>query len=72
MIGHHSVPRAGRHSHENRRALACRRLDLEHRADQSGALGTLSVFYDLSQRFTIRAQTGDQTAVDLIYTFSYD
>jgi translocation and assembly module TamB len=38
----------------------------------SGALGTLSVFYELSQRFTIRAQTGDQTAVDLIYTFSYD
>lgn len=38
----------------------------------SGALGTLFVFYDLSQRFTIRAQAGQQSAVDLIYTFQYD
>ena len=38
----------------------------------SGALGTLFVFYDLSQRFTVRAQTGEQSAVDLIYTFSYN
>ena len=38
----------------------------------SGALGTLFVFYDLSQRFTVRAQAGQQGAVDLIYTFQYD
>ncbi len=38
----------------------------------SGALGTLFVFYDLSQRFTVRAQAGQQSAVDLIYTFQYD
>ncbi len=38
----------------------------------SGALGTLFVFYDLSQRFTLRAQAGDQSAVDLIYTVPYD
>ncbi|MDW5442174.1 translocation/assembly module TamB domain-containing protein [Polaromonas sp. SM01] len=38
----------------------------------SGAFGTLFVFYDLSKRFTVRAQAGDQAAVDLIYTFSYD
>lgn len=38
----------------------------------SGALGTLFVFYDLSQRFTARAQAGQQSAVDLIYTFQYD
>lgn len=38
----------------------------------SGALGTLYVFYDLSQRFTIRAQAGQQSAVDLIYTVPYD
>lgn len=38
----------------------------------SGALGTLYVFYDLSQRFTIRAQAGQQSAVDLIYTLPYD
>jgi translocation and assembly module TamB len=38
----------------------------------SGALGTLYVFYDLSRRFTLRAQTGETSAVDLIYTLSYD
>ncbi|MBC7547473.1 MAG: translocation/assembly module TamB domain-containing protein [Polaromonas sp.] len=38
----------------------------------SGALGTLYIFYDLSQRFTVRAQAGQQSAVDLIYTLPYD
>jgi translocation and assembly module TamB len=38
----------------------------------SGALGTLYIFYDLSQRFTIRAQAGQQSAVDLIFTVPYD
>lgn len=38
----------------------------------SGALGTLYVFYELSRRFTIRAQAGDQSAVDLIFTVPYD
>lgn len=38
----------------------------------SGALGTLFVFYDLSQRFTVRGQAGDQSAVDLIFTLQFD
>ncbi len=38
----------------------------------SGAVGTLFVFYDLSQRFTLRAQAGQQSAVDLIFTWSFD
>jgi translocation and assembly module TamB len=38
----------------------------------SGALGTLFIFYDLSQRFTVRAQAGQQSAVDLIFTVPYD
>jgi translocation and assembly module TamB len=38
----------------------------------SGALGTLFIFYDLSQRFTVRAQAGQQSAIDLIYTVPYD
>lgn len=38
----------------------------------SGALGTLYVFYELSRSFTVRAQAGQQSAVDLIYTLSYD
>lgn len=38
----------------------------------SGALSTLYIFYDLSQRFTVRAQAGQQSAVDLIFTVPYD
>ncbi|MGV8804556.1 MAG: translocation/assembly module TamB domain-containing protein [Polaromonas sp.] len=38
----------------------------------SGATGTLFIFYDLSRRFTVRAEAGEQSAVDLIYTFAYD
>ena len=37
-----------------------------------GTLGTFSIFYDLSRRFTVRAQTGAQSAVDLIFTIRYD
>ena len=38
----------------------------------SGAMGTLFVFYDLSKRFTIRAEAGEQNAIDLIFTLSYN
>ena len=38
----------------------------------AGTLGTLSIFYDLSRRFTLRGQTGEQSAVDLIFTLRYD
>ncbi len=38
----------------------------------SGAVGTLFLFYDLSQRLTVRAQAGEQAAVDLIFTVPYE
>lgn len=38
----------------------------------AGTLGTLHIFYDLSRRFTLRAQAGEQSAVDLIFTMRYD
>ncbi|MDP2000426.1 MAG: translocation/assembly module TamB domain-containing protein, partial [Rhodoferax sp.] len=38
----------------------------------AGTLGTLYIFYDLSRRLTLRAQTGEQSAVDLIFTIRYD
>ena len=38
----------------------------------AGALGTFYIFYDLSSRFTLRAQSGEQSAVDLIFTLRYD
>jgi len=37
-----------------------------------GALGTLNVFYDVSRRLTLRARAGERTALDLIYTFTFD
>ena len=38
----------------------------------SGAMGTLYIFYDLSRRLTLRGQTGETSAVDLIYTVRKD
>ncbi len=38
----------------------------------AGTLGTFYIFYDLSRRFTVRAQTGEQSAIDLIFTLRYD
>jgi translocation and assembly module TamB len=38
----------------------------------AGTLGTLYIFYDLSRRLTLRAQTGEQSAIDLIFTIRYD
>jgi translocation and assembly module TamB len=38
----------------------------------AGTVGTLQVFYDLSRRFTLRTTTGNQSAVDLIFTHRYD
>ncbi len=38
----------------------------------AGAMGTLYIFYDLSRRFTLRAQAGEQSAIDLIFTLRYD
>jgi translocation and assembly module TamB len=38
----------------------------------NGAMGVFYIFYDLSRRLTLRAQTGAQSAVDLIFTLRYD
>ena len=38
----------------------------------AGTVGAFSIFYDLSNRFAVRAQTGEQSAVDLIFTLRYD
>ncbi len=38
----------------------------------AGTMGTFYIFYDLSRRFTLRAQTGEQSAVDLIFTLQYE
>jgi translocation and assembly module TamB len=38
----------------------------------AGAIGTLYIFYDVTRKFTVRAQAGERQAVDLIYTFTFD
>ena len=38
----------------------------------AGTLGTLFIFYDLTQRLTLRGQAGQRSGVDLIYTLKYD
>lgn len=38
----------------------------------AGTIGTLYIFYDLSRRLTLRAQAGEQSAVDLIFTLPYE
>jgi len=38
----------------------------------AGAMGTLFLFYDISRRTTLRAEAGDRTGVDVIFTFTID
>ena len=35
-------------------------------------MGSFYIFYELSRRFTLRAQTGEQSTLDLIFTLRYD
>lgn len=37
-----------------------------------GAMGTVAVLYDVSRYLTLRAQAGDDNAVDVIFTHKYD
>jgi translocation and assembly module TamB len=59
-----AVVRVGRRFAENFYAAYERSL--------SGAMGTLFIFYDLSERLTVRAEAGERTGVDLIFTFAFD
>jgi translocation and assembly module TamB len=38
----------------------------------AGTVGTVYIFYNLSRRLTLRAQTGEQSAIDVILTVPYD
>jgi translocation and assembly module TamB len=38
----------------------------------AGTLGSFYIFYDLSRRLTLRAQAGEKSALDLIFTVPYD
>ncbi|KQM76043.1 hypothetical protein ASE76_18925 [Xylophilus sp. Leaf220] len=45
---------------------------LTYERSLSGTLGTLYIFYDLTRRLQLRGQTGAKSAVDLVYTITYD
>ncbi|MDQ2641237.1 MAG: translocation/assembly module TamB domain-containing protein [Pseudomonadota bacterium] len=47
-------------------------LYVTYEAGLSGAASTLYVFYDLTRRLTLRGETGEASALDLIYTIDYD
>jgi len=38
----------------------------------AGTVGTLYIFYDLTQRLTLRGEAGEQYGADVIYTIKYD
>ena len=48
------------------------RLYVSYERSLAGALGTFAMFYDISRRLTLRARAGEDNAVDLIFTVSYD
>jgi translocation and assembly module TamB len=43
-----------------------------YESGMEGTLGVFTIFYDLSRNLTLRAQTGEQSAVDVIWTRRYD
>lgn len=45
---------------------------LAYETSLNGAFGSLYIFYDLSRRLTLRAQAGEQSALDLIFTVRRD
>jgi translocation and assembly module TamB len=45
---------------------------LVYETSLSGAFGSFYIFYDLSRRLTLRAQAGEQSALDLIFTVRRD
>ena len=47
-------------------------LYLSYERSLAGTLNTVSIFYDVSRRVTVRARAGSENAIDLIFTQSYD
>ncbi|MDQ0568379.1 translocation and assembly module TamB [Variovorax paradoxus] len=45
---------------------------LTYERSVGGTFGTIFIFYDLTQRLTLRGQAGQTSGLDLIYTMKYD
>ncbi|MDO5289774.1 MAG: translocation/assembly module TamB domain-containing protein, partial [Pseudomonadota bacterium] len=48
------------------------RLYAAYEHSLAGASGSLLIFYELSRRWTLRGQAGENAAIDLIYRISFD
>ncbi len=48
------------------------RLYVVYGQSLSGAGSTLSLLYEISRRFKLRARAGDESAIDLVFTLRYD
>ena len=48
------------------------RLYVEYGHSLAGAVGTVTVLYDLSKALTLRAKAGDTNVLELVYTRRYD
>lgn len=48
------------------------KLYLTYESSLAGAMGTVSMFYDISRRVTVRARAGEENAIDLIFTTAFD
>jgi translocation and assembly module TamB len=47
-------------------------LYLTYQQGLAGAASTLFIFYDITRKLTVRGQAGEASAVDLVYTFTFD
>jgi translocation and assembly module TamB len=48
------------------------RLYAAYQHSLAGTSGALLIFYELSRRWSLRAQAGENAALDLIYRLSFD
>jgi translocation and assembly module TamB len=48
------------------------RLYMAFETSLNTAVGTVSLFYDVSKRLTLRARAGEENAIDLIFTVQHD
>lgn len=48
------------------------RLYMVFETGLNSAMGTVSLFYDVSRRLTLRARAGEENAVDLIFTLTHE
>ena len=48
------------------------KLYVAYETSLNAAMGTVSLFYDVSRRLTLRARAGEENAIDLIFTIPHD